>query len=451
VTEPDYERIEADAVGLLELLCRQPSVSAEGRALDETAAVVEELLGDAGFETRQLRADSGPAAVWGQHAGRSDYTLLLYNHYDVQPVEPLELWDSPPFEPTVRDSRLFARGTADNKGELAVRLAVIRAMREQRGELPIGIRWIIEGEEEVASPHFDEIVRRNIELLEADGCLWEGSPARLSDGRPSVTLGFKGVLAIRLDVALLTGDQHSMTAGVLPSAAWTVVQALASLRNPDGSVRIPGFYDAVRAPTEAQLRAIADESDSEELAVRATTGVAELVDGLSGAAFRERMSFAPTCNINGIDSGYSGPGMKTIVPARASAWLDFRLVAEQDPETILELLRSHLEAEGFADLEVTALGRAEPAGTSLDHELVRTVSAIAEQVAGRPASITNSSAATLPIVASLARHVGVPGLSAPDNPLYFGANLHAPNEHVKLEDIGHAVRFTYALFDGLGS
>ena len=174
MTEPDYQRIEADAVAMLEVLCRQPSVSAEGRALDDTAAVVEELLDDAGFETRQLRADSGPAAVWGQQAGRSDYTLLLYNHYDVQPVEPLELWVSPPFEPTVRDGCLFARGTADNKGELAVRLAVIRAIREQRGELPIGIRWIIEGEEEVLSPHFDEIVRRNVELLQADGCLMGG-------------------------------------------------------------------------------------------------------------------------------------------------------------------------------------------------------------------------------------------------------------------------------------
>lgn len=450
MTEPDYEQIEADAVALLEVLCRQPSVSAEGRALDETAAVVQEMLREAAFETRQLRADSGPAAVWGEQAGRSDYTLLLYNHYDVQPVEPLELWESPPFEPTVRDGCLFARGTADNKGELAVRLAVIRAIREQRGELPIGIRWIIEGEEEVASPHFDEIVRANTELLRADGCLWEGSPARLSDGRPCVTLGFKGVLAIRLDVARLKGDQHSMTAGVLPNAAWTVVQALASLRNPDGSVRIPGFYDAVRAPTEAELRAIADESDSEEVALRDTTQVAELLDGLAGPAFRERISFGPTCNINGLDSGYSGPGMKTIVPARASAWLDFRLVADQDPHTILALLRSHLQAEGFADVEVTALGRAEPAGTSLDHELVRTVAGVAEAVAGRPASITVRSGATLPIVYSLERHVGVPGVSAPDNPLYFGANLHAPNEHVKLGDIGHAVRFTYALFDALG-
>jgi acetylornithine deacetylase/succinyl-diaminopimelate desuccinylase-like protein len=147
--QPDFGRIEPDALRLLELLCRQPSVSAQGQVLQETADLVEELLVEAGFDTRQLRADGGPPAVYGEQRGRGDYTLLLYNHYDVQPAEPLELWETPPFEPTLRDGKLFARGAADNKGELAVRLAVVQAFREQAGELPIGIRWIVEGEEEV--------------------------------------------------------------------------------------------------------------------------------------------------------------------------------------------------------------------------------------------------------------------------------------------------------------
>jgi acetylornithine deacetylase/succinyl-diaminopimelate desuccinylase-like protein len=236
--EPDYERVEEDALRLLEVLCREPSVSAEGRALDSTAALVEELLAGCGFETRQLRVGAGPAAVYGEQRGRSDYTLLLYNHYDVQPADPLELWDSPPFEPTLRDGKLFARGAADNKGELAVRLAVIRSLREQLGVLPFAIRWIIEGEEEVLSPHFDEIVRLNAEALSADGCLWEGSPARLRDGRPSIGLGYKGALAVRLDVRLLKSDAHSATAAVVPSAAWRLVEALSSLRGRDGMVRI---------------------------------------------------------------------------------------------------------------------------------------------------------------------------------------------------------------------
>src|SRR5438067_10326260 len=174
---PDFAPIEDDAVRTLEVLCRQPSVSAESRALAETADLVEELLVGAGFETRQLTVDDGAPAVYGAQRGRSDYTLLLYNHYDVQPVDPLQLWESPPFEPTLRDGKLYARGASDNKAEIAVRLAVIRALREHAGELPIGIRWIIEGEEEIGSTHFAEIVRRNSDLLRADGCLWEGGAA----------------------------------------------------------------------------------------------------------------------------------------------------------------------------------------------------------------------------------------------------------------------------------
>jgi acetylornithine deacetylase/succinyl-diaminopimelate desuccinylase-like protein len=446
----DYGRIETDALGLLEILCRQPSISSEGRALAETAELVEELLGGAAFQTRQLRAEGGPPAVWGEQSGRTGFVLLLYNHYDVQPVDPLELWRSPPFEPTLRDGRLFARGTADNKGELAVRLAVIRAMREQQGELPIGIRWIIEGEEEeVASPHFDEIVRRHADLLRADGCLWEGSEARGSDGRPSLALGFKGVLAVRLEVACLKEDQHSMTADVLPSAAWTLVEALACLHNHDGTVRIPAFYEAVRPPTEGEIKAIADASDAVEHDLREASGIEEFLDGLTGVALRERMSFAPTCNIAGINTGYGGLGIKTILPAQAKALMDFRLVPDQRPENILALVRSHLDAEGFGDVALTLLGMAEPAGTSIDHPLVRRIASIAEAVAGKPASIVPRLGATLPIVAALERHVGVPGLSAPDNPVYPGANVHAPNEHVRLEDLAHAVRFTHSLLDAL--
>jgi acetylornithine deacetylase/succinyl-diaminopimelate desuccinylase-like protein len=169
---PDFGRMQEDALRILDLLCRRPSVSAEGRALDETAELVGEMLVGAGFETQQLRADEGAAAVFGEQPEREDFTLLLYNHYDVQPVDPLDLWESPPFEPTLRDGKLFARGTCDNKGELAVRLAVIRALREQDG-LPIRVKWIVEGEEESGSQNFDEIVRRNSELLRADGALWE--------------------------------------------------------------------------------------------------------------------------------------------------------------------------------------------------------------------------------------------------------------------------------------
>src|SRR5438876_8354648 len=213
----DVRSIEQEALDLTRELCRKPSVSAEERELDETAELVETLLTATGFETRQLEVDGAPPAVYGELAGEGDASLLLYNHYDVQPVDPIELWDSPPFEPTLRDGRLYARGACDNKAEIGVRLAVIRALREARGALPLTIRWIVEGEEEVASPPFDAIIEQNADLLRADRCLWAGRGLAV-DGRPEIALGFKGNLAIKLDVQALTSDAHSGTAGVLPSA-----------------------------------------------------------------------------------------------------------------------------------------------------------------------------------------------------------------------------------------
>jgi acetylornithine deacetylase/succinyl-diaminopimelate desuccinylase-like protein len=448
--ESELEQTEREALRLLEVLCRQPSVSAEGRALEETADLVEELLAGSGFATRQLRAGAGPPAVYGEQRGRSGYTLLLYNHYDVQPVDPLELWESPPFEPTIRDGRLFARGTADNKGELAVRLAVIRSLRERAGKLPITIRWIVEGEEEVASPHFDEIVRSNADLLRADACLWEGAPARLSDDRPSLGLGFKGCLAVRLDVRLLKRDAHSAVAAVVPSAPWRLVEVLSSLREHDGTIRLRGFFDRVRAPTEAERGAIAEQSESIEHDLRKTLEVEGFIDGLTGAALRERLSFAPTANIAGIATGYSGPGMKTVLPAEASAWLDFRLVPEQHPDEVLALLQAYLETEAFDDVELTVLGSGEPAVTPIEHPFVQRVARIAEDVTGQRVSITPLIGGTLPIIASLQRHLGVPGLAAPDNPFSYESRTHAPNENVRLEDVGHAARFMHTLLEGLG-
>jgi acetylornithine deacetylase/succinyl-diaminopimelate desuccinylase-like protein len=445
----DVSSIEQEALDLTRELCRKPSISAEERALEETAELVETLLTAAGFETRQLSVDGSPPAVYGELPGAGDATLLLYNHYDVQPVDPIELWESPPFEPTLRDGRLYARGAADNKAEIGVRLATIRALREAGSTLPLTIRWIVEGEEEVASPHFDAIIERNAELLQADGCLWEGSGLAL-DGRPEIALGFKGNLATKLDVHTLSTDAHSGTAGVLPSAAWRLHAALASIRRPDGGVRVEGFHDAVREPSEAAREAVAEQSPSIEDELREFFGVEEFVDGLTGQALRERLTFAPTCNICGIHAGYGGPGIKTVLPAHASAWMDFRLVPDQRPAEVFELIRAHLDAQGFADVTLTFLASAEPAATEPDDPFASRVIDVAERVIGKRASIFPLAPASLPVVASLQRHVGVPGLSAPDNPVYGGSAAHAPNEHIRVEDLAPAIEFMTALLEELG-
>jgi acetylornithine deacetylase/succinyl-diaminopimelate desuccinylase-like protein len=443
----NLEAAEREAVALLEALCRLPSVSAEGGALVETAEFVEELLGGAGFETRQLAVDGGPPAVWGELRGRSERTVLLYNHYDVQPPDPLELWETPPFEPSLRDGKLFARGASDNKAQIALRLAALKALD---GPPPVTVRWIVEGEEEVASPHFDEIVRMNVELLRADGCLWEGD-GFLPDGRPELMLGVKGVLSVRLDLAVLSGDAHSGAAAVVPSAPWRLIEALTCLKDPAGRVRVEGYYDPVRGATEAELEAVAAQSETVEDELRDAYGVQEFLDGVGGAELRRRLSFEPTCNLAGFHSGYGGPGVKTVLPARASAWLDFRLVPDQHPDDVEEQVRAQLDRNGFGDVRITRLAAAEPALMPLDDPFAARAIAVAERLSGKPASIVPSAAGTLPIVEPLQRHVGLRGLSVPDNAVYGGCAAHAPNEHIRVRDIAPAIRYFLALLDELGT
>lgn len=442
------EQHPQEAQELLELLCRQPSVAAQNVGIAEMADLVERLLSDAGFSTQRLYAEGAPTAIYGELRGRSPYTLLLYNHYDVQPAEPYDLWHSPPFEPTIRDGKLFARGASDNKGEIAARLAAIRALRATYGELPITLRWIIEGEEEVGSPHFEAIAARYASLLQADGALWEGSDFD-ETGRPNLSLGTKGLLYVQLDVQGTGVDAHSGGAPILPSAAWRLVQALATLKTPEGHVRIPGFYDAVLAPTQAQLDALSAQEDEDEQMLE-VYGIKQFADNLRGVELRQRQAFQPTCNLAGLLSGYTGEGTKTVLPARAMAKIDFRLVPNQDPQDIVEKLKAHLQAEGYDDIQITTFGAAEPVVTPIDDAFVQRITSVAEAFAGKPASITPIVGGTLPLLGALRRYVGLPGLCAPGNAAYWGSGAHAPNEHIRLSDLERAVRYNCYMFQALG-
>jgi acetylornithine deacetylase/succinyl-diaminopimelate desuccinylase-like protein len=436
-----------EAQELLERLCRQPSVVAQNWGIEEMSTMVEKLLHETGFGTQRLIVEGAPPAIYGELRGKSPYTILLYNHYDVQPPEPLELWHTPPFEPTVRDGKLYARGTSDNKSEFAARLTAIRALLTVHGELPITLRWIIEGEEEIGSPHFEAIAAQYAPLLKADGCLWEGSGFDVDD-RPELDLGTKGLLYVQLDVQGTGIDAHSGAAPILPSAAWKLVQALATLRTPDGHVRIPGFYDAVRKPTHDQLEALADQADM-DAQLREAYQVKEFVNGLSGVALRERQAFSPTCNIAGLVSGYTGQGSKTVLPAKAMAKIDFRLMPDQDPHDILAKLRAHLETESYGDIQVTVFGAAEPVMTPIDDPFVQRIGKIAESFAGKRPVVTPLVGGTLPLLGALRRYVGAPGLSAPGNAAYWASSAHAPNEHIRLTDLHRAVQFNCYLFQAL--
>jgi acetylornithine deacetylase/succinyl-diaminopimelate desuccinylase-like protein len=229
------------------------------------------------------------------------------------------------------------------------------------------------------------------------------------------------------------------------------LEALGTLRDPDGRVLVEGFEEAVRAPAEEELQAVDEGSAQLADEVRAAYGISDFIGGMDDEAFGRRLAFSPTVNIAGLHTGYGGPGMKTVLPAQASAWLDFRLVPEQRPDLALEQLRNHLDRRGFTDIRITLLARADPAKTPLDDPFSVRCVAVAEAVHGKPAWISPIIGGSLPFVASLRRHIGMPGLAVCDNATYYGNAAHAPNEHIRLEDVSPAIRYLAALLEELGT
>ena len=362
-------------------------------------------------------------------------TLLFYNHYDVQPEDPVEAWLSPPFELTERDGALYGRGAADDKGEVIARLTALRLFRERHGELPFGVRFVIEGEEEIGSPHLAAYIERHADRLRADGCVWEFGGVD-GDDRPATYCGMKGILTVELRVATAGGDLHSSYGVVIDNAAYRLAAAIASLRDRDGHVTIAGFRDGIVPPTDADL-ALVDALPDEDVALRRAFGVDRYLAGLEGAAWRRALYLEPTMNVNGFHAGYGGEGAKTVLPARAVAKLDFRLVPDQDPLHVLGTLRAHLARHGFEDVEVLRLQHAERAGRSdVTHPFVRDTVTALREVYGQAPVVYPNSAGSGPIH-PFVEVLGVPVVGVGCG--YPGSHIHGPNEHLRLRDFGRGV------------
>lgn len=429
--------------------CRLESVAAQNRMMSETADWVEKLLQETGFATRQLQVEGAPNYVYGTIKGKSDFTLLLYNHYDVQPEAPIELWESPPFEVTEKEGKLVARGICDNKAELISRICALRAIQAVYGELPITLKWIIEGEEEIGSTHFDAMTRQYGDLLKTDGALWEGGGFN-EKGQAHIAVGFRGLLYVEYSVETMARDAHSGGAHTLPSAAWRLVKALASLKDDNGKVLIPGFYDDVREPTEMEQQAARDNVDLEQEArAKAMYGIDAFLHNRSGYDL-EISVYEPTANIAGFLTGYTEPGVKTVLPAKAMAKMDFRLVPNQRPDDILEKLKTHLEAQGFDDVQVTKLGSGDPVVTPLEGPFVQKIAQICQTFTGQEPKIIPLGGGTLPLLGAMKNNVGVLGISTSGNPAYYGSGAHAPNEHIRVSDIPRAIEFNVFMFTQLG-
>jgi acetylornithine deacetylase/succinyl-diaminopimelate desuccinylase-like protein len=424
-------------------LCAQPSVSAQKWGMRECAALVGEILREHGFDVEQVETPGNPVVV-GRAKGRSDRTLLFYNHYDVQPAEPLELWTTPPFEPTVRDGALYARGAKDDKGEFIVRLAAVDAVREANGgELPCGVTFVVEGEEEVGSPTIVGFVQENMHLLKCHASIWEEG-FNTPDGRPVNILGVRGVLSVEFKVRTMNRDAHSGSAHTLPNAAWRLLWALNSLKGQDERIRVPGFYDKAKGPNELDLQ-LMDSTPTYEDLTKQMFGVREFVRGASGVELN-RAVFEPTCNIQGIITGYTGEGMKTVIPAEALAKVDFRLVPDQNPEEIFGLLRAHLDREGFGDVEVTKLGAMWPAKGEADDPFVQLTNRAAEEVYGKPPVVMPLTGGSSPVYAFAGALGNIPVVTAGVG--YIGSRTHAPDEHIRIADFLDASKHIARVLDG---
>ena len=413
----------------LSRLVAQPSVGAHNLGMKECAALVCEMLKARGFDAKIMETPGAPV-VFGERKGKSDKTMLIYNHYDVQPPEPLELWETAPFEPSLRDGKLYGRGVSDDKGHIAARLFAIDSILETEGELPCNIKFIIEGEEETASINLFEFVSRNQGLLKADACLWEFGSVDHRDV-PMLYLGLRGICYVELSVETAANDVHSGLGGsIFPNAAWRLVWALATLKGPDERIRIPGFYDGIKPPTARDRELMAALPDAAE-EYKSRYGVKQFIKGLTGGTELEiEQVFTPTCTICGLTSGYQGPGSKTVLPARASAKVDFRLVPDQHPDDILQKLRAHLDAEGFSDVQITDLGGDPPARTDPDEPFIQLVVKTSEEVYETPMQLVpmvGGSGPSYPFVHDLKLPVATAGLGYPDS------RTHAPNENIRVD------------------
>ena len=423
------------------------SVSAQNRGIEATVT----------FLTREFEKLGGQVQVWRDVAGSNPFvfatfsagpkgnankTLLFYNHYDVQPPEPLEEWRTDPFTLTEQNGTYYARGISDDKGELMLRLTAVKALQASDG-LPCNLKFVVEGEEEIGSRHIPQMTQQHARDLAADAVVWE-TGGKDTDENFQVTCGAKGILCLELSVTTADRDLHSSLAAYSDNAAWRLTQALASLRGADNRVAVAGYYDDVRPLTPSEQRATA------AMTLNAATlkqefgfkrpfvtddPVGELVNGT-------------TMTINGLSSGYEGKGVKTVIPKTAMAKVDCRLVPNQEPQRLAQLIRDQLKQNGFGDVQVdTLLGEA-PFRSDLTAPFVQTAVKVAHQVYGDRVKLVPNMAGTGPQAPfDAAIHAPIVAVGS----TWAGSGPHAPNENVRVADYQQAARYTAELLVAFGA
>ncbi len=435
----------------LKALLAIPSISALPEHAGDVRRCAEwcgEEMRRVGLQHVELIETPGNPVVYGEWLGAAGApTILFYGHYDVQPVDPLDLWITPPFEATVRDGEIFARGSADDKGQVFMHLKAIEAHIKQNGRLPVNIKLILEGEEEVGSVNLDNFVKANTEKLKADVVVISDS-AMFARGVPSICYGLRGLVYFQIDVRGSNTDLHSgVFGGALANPATVLAQMLAQMKERNGTVKIPGFYDDVVPLQEEERQAWATLPFNEKQ-YRKDFGIPK-VHGEPGYTTLERTWARPTFEVNGLLSGFTGEGAKTVLPAVAMAKVSMRLVPNQDPDKIAELFEAYCAkvAPKSVEVKVTRMHGGKPWMASFDNKFIQAAGRAIEQGFGRKPVFTREGG-SIPVVATFQEELGLPsvlfGVGLPDE------NAHAPNEKLDCGNFHNGIISSAILYEEIG-
>ena len=427
-------------------LVAQPSVSAQNMGVEECVQMLREIMSDCSVESEVCQT-SGQPIVYGEiRSNKPDAkTLIFYGHYDTQPPEPYEAWDSPPFEPTIRNGRLYGRGTSDNKGQLLAHLFAVRSFIETRGEVPVNIKFILDGEEESGSPTMGEFIEKFRDKLKGD-LIFNADGGMDPSGRPIVFFGVRGMLNVEMTLQTNTKDNHSgHTGGVINNACWELVRFLNTMIDEDRRCRVKGFYDAVTPPSAYDLKLI-DDLEYDPKIFQKLWGALEEIQ-LDKKSFYTRIMFQPSFTINGIYGGYGGPGGKTIVPGSAGVKIDMRLVDEQDPDDIFKKLQAHID-EFDSRVKLKMLSKQRPSRTKTDLPVCVTVVEAMEKAYNLKPIIKPLVGATNP-ESYFTKDLGLPSVTT----AYANADQsnHAPNENFDIELFHQGIHCSAEIIEALGN
>lgn len=424
-------------------LVRQPSISSQNIGVEDCAALLKEMMEEAGIHARIMETAGSPVVYGEVMHPENEVTILFYGHYDVQPPEPLEEWVSPPFEPTIRDGKVYGRGTGDNKGQLLAHVLAVKTMLDLEGRLPVNVKFLFEGEEENTSHNLEPFIRDNLDHLEADIAYTADGPMDAS-GKPYVMLGNRGMLYIQLTAQGASHDNHSGNkGGIAPNPAWELIHLLGTMYSPDGRVLIDGFYDDIRKPTETELANLR-KVPLDPVKTAEVVGIEKLE--MDQETYYRKITLEPTFNINGLESGYTGKGQKTIIPSTAMVKLDMRLAADQDPEKIFSKLKEHVTKHA-PKVMVEKLGSVKPSRTPYELEIVQKVIGAVRASHGTEPIVLPAIGATGPmyVFTDILKqpHVCVPYANADED-------NHAPNENMGVKEYLQGIETSCKVLIDLG-